>query len=551
MHRLRVLLIVFFVAASAFAQTPNDAKIREFTTFAEQLMRAQQMPGLSVAVVSGDFRWEGGLGFADLENGVPATAESSYRMGSVSKPMTAVAILRLADEGKLDLDAEVQTYVPYFPRKPFPITVRQLLAHQGGISHYRDYMKEGRIREPKTTREAIAIFADFDLVNEPGTKYSYTSYGFNLLGAVVEEVSKQPFGAYLTDNVWKPLGMTSTRMDDPRAIIPHRVDGYTLEDGKLRRSEYVDISSRFGGGGTRSTVGDMIRLFEGLAEGKVLKAETRERAWSMQPTRDQHYTRYGYGFGVYSRNGRAVVEHSGAQQETRTELMIVPSAHFVVALATNFENGELDPFQDKLVELFLGDPRPVRFRASRGEDQKAIDALQSVYTSGLAYYDRYGKPMTTDSRELSKAFRYLADALAPDEQKIADGAHPAAGEPFVKIGSYMASILAANGSLDAYHDGPLHFFSAYANAATRYKLDKALVRRIVRWEETWTRVWTPELRALTFYEPNALDIIERNRAALVDAPLKPDFARELKALAEGKDPAAAARAKELAAALYP
>jgi CubicO group peptidase (beta-lactamase class C family) len=552
MHRMRAFVVaLLFVAASAFAQAPNAAKIREFTAFAEQMMRAQQMPGLSVAVVSGDFRWEGGFGFADLENGVPATAESSYRMGSVSKPMTAVAILRLADEGKLDLDGEVQTYVPYFPRKPFPITIRQLLAHQGGISHYKDYMKEGRIKEPKTTREAIAIFADFDLVAEPGTKYSYTSYGFNLLGAVVEEVSKQPYGVYLTDNVWKPLGMTSTLMDDPRAIIPHRVDGYTLgDDGKLRRSEYVDISSRLGGGGTRSTVGDMIRLVEGLAEGKVLKPETRELAWSMQPTRDQHYTRYGLGFGLYSRNGRAVVAHSGSQQETRTELMIIPSAHFAVALAANFEDADLDPFEDKLVELFLGDPAPVRLRASRAEDQKAIDALQSVYTSGLAYYDRHGRAMTTDSRELSKSFRYLLDSLA-DEKRVADGAHPVAGEPFVKVGSYMASILAQNGSLDAFHDGPLPFFSAYARAATRYKLDKALVRRVARWEEAWARLWTPELRTLTFYQPDALEVLERNRGPLVDAPLRPDFSRGLKGIAEGKDAAAAARAKELAGALYP
>jgi CubicO group peptidase (beta-lactamase class C family) len=317
MRKSVLFLFVFLFATGAFAQ--NAAKAQEFETFAARMMKLQQIPGLSVAIVHGDFRWSRGFGFADLENQVPATADSSYRMASVTKPMTAVAVLRLADEGKLDLDAEVQTYVPYFPRKPHPVTVRQLLAHQGGISHYRDYDKEGRIKDPKTTREAIAIFADFDLVNEPGTKFSYSSYGFNLLGAVVEEVSKQPYGAYMTEYVWKPLGMTSTLMDDPIAIIPHRVDGYLLDQqGKLRRSDYVDISSRFGGGGTRSTVGDMVRLMEGLAEGKVLKPETRELAWSMQPTRDQHFTRYGLGFGLYSRNGRYVVAHSGSPTAARS-----------------------------------------------------------------------------------------------------------------------------------------------------------------------------------------------------------------------------------------
>ena len=354
MHRQSLLFAcVFLFATAAAAQTSNATKVRELEAFVERTMAAQQMPGLSVAIVHGDFRWARGFGFADLENRVPATAESSYRMGSVSKPMTAIAVLKLADEGKLDLDAEVQRYVPYFPRKPHPVTIRQLLSHQGGISHYRDYDKEGRLKEPKSTREAIAIFADWDLVNEPGTKYSYTSYGYNLLGAVVEEISKQPFGAYMAENVWKPLGMNATMMDDPRAIILFRVDGYVLEEGKLRRSEYVDISSRFGGGGTRSTVHDMVRLFEGLSEGKVLKTATRDLAWSRTPTRDGKPTDYGLGFGIDTYKGQTVIAHTGSQQETRTALMMIPSEKFVVALASNFENAQLRVFAEKAMELFL------------------------------------------------------------------------------------------------------------------------------------------------------------------------------------------------------
>jgi CubicO group peptidase (beta-lactamase class C family) len=359
MRRQSLLLAyVFFFATAALsqtaAQTTNAAKVRELEAYVERTMAEQQITGMSMAIVHGDFRWSRGFGFADLENRVPATAESSYRMGSVSKPMTAVAVLKLADEGKIDLDAEVQKYVPYFPRKPYPVTIRQLLSHQGGISHYRDYQKEGRIKEPMNTREAIAIFADFDLVNEPGTKYSYTSYGYNLLGAVVEEVSKQPFGTYMTENVWKPLGMNATRMDDPRAIILYRVDGYVLEEGKLRRSEYVDISSRFGGGGSRSTVNDMVRLFEGLSEGKVLKPATREMAWTRQPTRDGKLTDYGLGFGIDDYNGQPVIVHTGAQQETRTALVMIPGSKFVFALATNFENAQLKPLLDKVTELFVG-----------------------------------------------------------------------------------------------------------------------------------------------------------------------------------------------------
>jgi len=361
MHRKSLLpafvfLIVTLLSASdvtAKSDVPADAKARRIAAIVESAVREQQIVGLSAAVVHGDFRWSSGFGFADLENEVRATADSSYRMASVTKPMTAIAVLRLAEEGKVDLDGDVSKYVPYFSRKAWPVTARQLLSHQGGISHYRDYDKEGRIREPKTTREAIAIFADWDLAHEPGTKKLYSSYGYNLLGAVIEEVSGQAHGTYMRENVWKPLGMSATVMDDPRAIIPHRVDGYTREDGELRRSEYVDMSSRFAGGGTRATVHDMVRLFEGLAEGKVLKRETIRRAWTAQKTTDGQLTDYGLGFGVSERDGKLLVDHSGSQQETRTLVMMIPEAKVIVALATNYENASLRPIANQLLDLLV------------------------------------------------------------------------------------------------------------------------------------------------------------------------------------------------------
>jgi CubicO group peptidase (beta-lactamase class C family) len=549
---MRVLLVVLCLALPAFAQ---EDKVRAFEQFVETTMKAQRMPGLSVAVVHGDFRWSRGFGYADVENEVPARADSSYRMGSVTKPMTAVAVLKLADEGKIDLDAEVQTYVPYFPKKSKPVTIRQLLAHQGGISHYRDYMKEGRIREPKNTREAIAIFQDFDLVAEPGTAFNYSSYGFNLLGAAVEGASGKPYGDYLTENVWKPLGMASTRMDDPRALVPHRVTGYVLEKGALKRSEYVDVSSRFGGGGTRSTVEDMLRLVEGLAAGKVLKDATRDAAWTMQPTRDGRYTRYGLGFGILHRNGRWVVAHSGAQQETRTDLLIVPAEHFALALASNFEDADLSVFEDKLIELFLGDPLPVGAYARDDATQAAWRAMNEAFQNGLAYYDHHGRPMTTDPRELASAFAYFKRAQT-NPTLAADGAQPLAGEPMTKLGSYMASVLAAKNDLDVYHhEGALRFFDDYMSASPKGNFDQAFARRVQRWREEWSRVWTAELQSADFSSDAALAVLERNRELLAAATLKPDYVRAVVGLAEDAaergDMATAMRAANLGYALYP
>ena len=150
----------------------SDA-IREFEKFAAERMEQDRTPGLSIAFMKDDFVWAQGFGFADLENKVPAKAESSYRLASVTKTITAFAALKLVEEGKINLDAEVQFYVPYFPKKKWPVTIRQLLGHLSGISHYKNDAVEGHIKEPKDTREALAIFQDFDLFAEPGTRYNY------------------------------------------------------------------------------------------------------------------------------------------------------------------------------------------------------------------------------------------------------------------------------------------------------------------------------------------------------------------------------------------
>ena len=376
---MRKFLIAFGVALlfasparpKSAAEDSGAPKVSQLEYFIATEMERQGIPGLSMAVVGPDFTWAKGFGFADLENRVPATEQSSYRMASVTKPMTAIAILDLVEEGKIELDAEVQTYVPWFPKKQYPITIRQLLGHIGGMSHYRNYMTEGRIREPKNTREAIAIFQDFDLIAEPGTKYSYSSYGFNLLGAVIEGASGRSYGEFMRERVWGPMGMTSTRMDDPREIIPNRVRGYTFENGTVRNSEYVDISSRFAGGGTRSTVLDMTRLAREV--GRVLDPATVTTMWTTLATRDGKETGYGLGWSVGPLGGRPSSGHSGSQQETRTLLVHLPREGYTIAVASNYEDASLWPFVNRAGLVFLGDTWGIRPYVDK--DEKLLEHI--------------------------------------------------------------------------------------------------------------------------------------------------------------------------------
>src|SRR5687767_14572985 len=195
------------------AQVPEKyaAKIREFEEFVRVNQEGDRIPGMTIGFSEGDFTWAKGFGFADLENKTPAHAESAYRLASVTKSMTGAAVVQLAERGKLDLDAEIQTYVPYYPKQRWPVTVRQLLVHLGG-----GQVGSGLGPEYVSTREVVARIAKYPIEIEPGTRYSYQTAGYNLLGAAVEEVSGKSFEAYLRENLWLPLGMKDTRIDSVR-----------------------------------------------------------------------------------------------------------------------------------------------------------------------------------------------------------------------------------------------------------------------------------------------------------------------------------------------
>ena len=198
------------------------AKAREL---AADLVTKQGIPGLSVAVARrGTVIWSEGFGLADVESGVPVTSQTCFRAGSVSKVLTAAGVARLVEEGKLDLDAPIQRYVPGFPKKQWPITTRQLAAHTAGIRHYGDVEALRLKGAPHfaSIREGLTLFQDDPLLSEPGTNYSYSSYGWTAVSAVIEGASGQEFLSFMSDAVFEPLGLRSIVPNHVDAIVPGR-----------------------------------------------------------------------------------------------------------------------------------------------------------------------------------------------------------------------------------------------------------------------------------------------------------------------------------------
>jgi serine beta-lactamase-like protein LACTB len=303
----------------------------------EAIRQHAGVPGVSVAVgVDGAVVWSEGFGYADLENRVPATEQTRFRVGSVSKPITAAAVGLLVEQGRLDLDAPVQKYVPTFPEKRWPITTRQLAGHLAGVRHYRG-AESYSSKHYTTVLEGLEIFQDDTLLYEPGTRYSYSSYGWNLISAVLEGASGENFLQYMQDRVFEPLGLAHIVADHVDSIIPHRTRFYArTRAGTVLNADYVDSSYKWAGGGFLSNTADLVRFGMAHLTDELLRPETVALLWTSQTTTEGEETGYGIGWDVGSDyEGRRIVSHGGSSIGGRAHLLIFPDDGVVVAMLAN------------------------------------------------------------------------------------------------------------------------------------------------------------------------------------------------------------------------
>jgi len=343
--------------AHALAAQPQLPPQR--TQLLEQVLNQQllqhRIPALSLAVADRHaLCWSAALGLADIENNVRAGIGTVFRLGSISKPITAVAAMQLVEQGKLDLDAPVQKYVPSFPPKPWPITARMLLAHLSGIRHYRGPEELLSTHHYSDLLEPLKLFAGDPLEFEPGTKFRYTTYGYNLLGAVVESAAGIRFTEYLRRYVFLPAGAERIQPDDVFRIIPNRARGYRLTAaGTIQNCGLADTSNKIPGGGLVATAEDLVRFALALLDGRLLKPATVQQMFTPQKTRDGKPTGYGLGWYISERGGKKWVEHSGSQPGTSTDLLLLPERGLVVAVLTNLERAPARAIAMRVAELIM------------------------------------------------------------------------------------------------------------------------------------------------------------------------------------------------------
>lgn len=329
---------------AAACSSPDPAALRDerFREIVAAARDAAGSPGLSAAVaVGGEIVWTGASGLADVENAVPATADSVYRIASISKPIAATAVMHLAEQGVLDIEASVREYFPAFPEKEHPVTVRQLMNHTSGIRHYEP--GEFDMKEHFDTVEAgTVIFRDDPLLFEPGAQYSYSTYAYNLLAGVVESVSGQSFDDYLQQNIWGPAGMEATYLEHQGDIVPHRVRQYVKseEPPLVRNAPFADLSIKWAGGGMIATAPDLVRFALALDAETILSTATQGRMTTPTELADGSLSPYGLGWRVEEDEVGLWVAHSGGATGGTTHLLRLPERGLAVALTANVQSGE-------------------------------------------------------------------------------------------------------------------------------------------------------------------------------------------------------------------
>jgi len=342
-----VAILLLAISLSVTAQTatapapqaPYSAAAEHARAIAKGWL-ARGIPGLSIAVaIDGKVVYSEGFGFADLEQRIPVSPSTRFRIGSISKPLTAVGLVLLVEQGKVDLDAPVQKYVPSFPDKGALITARLLAGHLAGIRHYKDDEFEIS-RHYSNVLDGLKIFADDPLVSPPGTKFNYSSYGFNLLSAVIQSASGDEFLRYMQGHVFGPLDLGNTVPDQNADIVTHRSRFYELEkDGAVKNAPYVDNSYKWAGGGFLSTTEDLVHFGSALLRPGFLKPESLALLFTSQRTKDGAETGYGIGWHVgKSPSGKRVFEHAGGSVGGTSQLILYPDSGLVIAMANDLSS---------------------------------------------------------------------------------------------------------------------------------------------------------------------------------------------------------------------
>lgn len=385
-HALLALLILGVTAGGGRAQ-----RIAGVDSIARSMVDPLAGPGASVLVLRNDsVVHRAGYGDADVELAVANEPRTVFRLGSITKQFTSMAIMILQSRGLLSVDDTLSKYLPDFPQAG-RITIRELLTHTSGVHNYTAIASwRKRWGDPMPLPELIGLFAHEPLDFAPGTRWSYSNSGYVLLGAVIEKVSGESYERFLRENILTPLGMDHTGYDHSEDVIPWRASGYRVDSaGRLRNASYLDMSQPFSAGALYSTVEDLARWDEALERYALIPASAYAEMYAPVKLAGDSTFPYGFGWSLapYAKDPAArrhrTISHSGGINGFATDELRFPDDHLAVIVLSNMETFPAGRLSRKIAAYLLGEPDPFPPPAPAvAVGAAALRSIQGTYEGG-------------------------------------------------------------------------------------------------------------------------------------------------------------------------
>ncbi|HVF90156.1 MAG TPA: serine hydrolase [Blastocatellia bacterium] len=379
-------------AASAAAQVkdasaaarPSADGLAEKSAKVDEIMSAMIRPGAPGAAVmvirDGKVIHKKGYGLANVEAGTPIDTNTVFDLASVSKQFTAMAVMILAERGKLSYDDPLTKFFPEFPAYASKITVRHLLNHTSGLPDYMaSFEKLGKKDFEPTSKDAIKMLSEMPEPRfAPGDKWEYSNSGYMVLAQIVEKASGMGFASFMKKNIFDPLGMNNTLIaDESRPKIADRAISYAPQAEGFKNIDYTPLNLIFGDGNVNTSVEDMYRWDQALYTEKLVKQATLKQAFTPAKLNDGSPTKYGFGWSIGDVNGLQVLAHGGAWVGFRTYIIRFPGERFTVIVLSNFARFNPEAVSKRIARVYLEEKLPGK--VSVKVDPKKLSAYAGKY----------------------------------------------------------------------------------------------------------------------------------------------------------------------------
>lgn len=331
------IIIFINLIVSINLQAQEKSKIPGLDNYISNIFRILQigtMPGASVLVSqNGDIIYQKGFGYADIEKKIPVTPDTKFKIGSISKQFTSVAILKLLEEGKIKIEDKLSKYIPDFSRGN-EVTIYQLLTHTSGIHSY-EFQRNFEMTKPITPKALLDSIKKFPYDFNPGERYQYNNSGYFILGYIVAQLSGKTLSEYLNETFFKPLGMNNTGIYETNKVLNKEAQGYSMNGETVKKADFQEMSWALGVGSIYSTTKDLYKWNEAIFNGKVLSGSTLKAAFTQAVLNSGGKVDYGFGWFLSINRGLKFIQHSGVSNGFFSYLEHQPENKLTVCVLCN------------------------------------------------------------------------------------------------------------------------------------------------------------------------------------------------------------------------